>query len=120
MDLLNQIELGVGQLIRLLAVFLESMGAFVIVSVALAIFRHFLLKQQESNTEIRIQLARGLALGLEFKLGAEILRTVTVRTLDEIVIVAVIIILRALLTLLIHWEIDHEERAKREKMEETH
>ena len=46
--------------------------------------------------------------GLEFKLGSEILRTVVVREFNEIFIVAGIIALRAVLTLLIHWEIKNE------------
>ena len=50
-------------------------------------------------------------MGLEFKLGSEILRTVVVRELREIVLVGAIILLRAALTFLIHWEITNEERA---------
>lgn len=57
----------------------------------------------------RLHLAKGMALGLEFKLGSEILRTVAVRSLTEILMVASIIALRALLTFLIHWEIKTEE-----------
>ena len=49
-------------------------------------------------------------MGLEFKLGSEILRTVVVRELREIVLVGAIILLRAALTFLIHWEITNEER----------
>ena len=49
-------------------------------------------------------------MGLEFKLGSEILRTVIVREFREIWLVGAIILLRASLTLLIHWEITNEER----------
>ena len=56
----------------------------------------------------RLNLAKGMAMGLEFKLGSEILRTVVVREFNEIFIVAGIIALRAVLTLLIHWEIKNE------------
>lgn len=56
----------------------------------------------------RIDLAKGLAMGLEFKLGSEILRTVVVREWKEIAIVAGIIILRAGLNFIIHWEIKEE------------
>lgn len=59
--------------------------------------------------DTRLMLAKGLAMGLEFKLGSEILRTVIVRNLEEIYIVAGIIALRAILTFLIHWEIKNEE-----------
>ena len=65
--------------------------------------------RREPNT--RLTLAKGLAMGLEFKLGSEILRTVIVRNMEEIYIVAWIIILRAVLTFLIHWEIKTEEKA---------
>lgn len=64
-----------------------------------------LLKYIKGNPDTRISLGKGLAMGLEFKLGSEILRTVVVREWKEISIVAGIIILRAALTFLIHWEI---------------
>ena len=57
---------------------------------------------------VRLKLAQGMALCLEFKLGSEILRTVVVRDLSEIAIVGAIIALRAALTFLIHWEIKTE------------
>ena len=59
----------------------------------------------------RLKLAKGMSTGLEFKLGSEILRTVVVREFSEIMLVGAIIILRAALTLLIHWEIKTEESA---------
>ena len=58
----------------------------------------------------RLQLAKGMAMGLEFKLGSEILRTVIAQDFNEIMIVGAIIVLRAALTLLIHWEIKNEEK----------
>ena len=58
---------------------------------------------------VRLKLAQGMALCLEFKLGSEILRTVVVRDLKEIAIVGAIIALRAALTFLIHWEIKNEK-----------
>lgn len=61
------------------------------------------------NPQIRLNLATGMALGLEFKLGSEILRTVVVREFSEIATVAAIIALRAALTFLIHWEIKVEK-----------
>ena len=48
-----------------------------------------------SDEDTRITLAKGLAMGLEFKLGSEILRTVVVREWKEISIVSGIILLRA-------------------------
>ncbi len=65
----------------------------------------------------RLKLAKGMAMGLEFKLGSEILRTVLVRELSEIMIVGAIILLRAALTFLIHWEIKNEEAETEAAME---
>jgi uncharacterized membrane protein len=58
---------------------------------------------------VRLRLAEGIALALEFKLGAEVLRTVIVREWDEMLILGAVIALRGALTFLIHWEIKNEE-----------
>ena len=55
------------------------------------------VKKRESN--IKIDLGNWLALGLEFKMGAEIIKTVVARDLQELAILGVIIGLRAVLAL---------------------
>lgn len=47
-------------------------------------------------------------------MGSEVLRTVVVREWEELGILGAVIVLRGLLTFLIHWEIRHEEKALRE------
>ena len=71
------------------------------------------------SPETKLTLAKGLAMGLEFKLGSEILRTVIVRDWHEIGTVAGIIALRAALTFLIHWEIKEEEKEEKEEKGEA-
>ena len=76
------------------------------------------------SPNMKITLAQGLAVGLEFKLGSEILKTVIVRDWTEIATVAGIIALRAALTFLIHWEIKEEnkdlmEQEERQKIEQS-
>ncbi|MBQ6775891.1 MAG: DUF1622 domain-containing protein [Synergistaceae bacterium] len=61
------------------------------------------------DPKIRLTLAKGIALALEFKLGGEVLRTVIVREWSELAILGAIILLRGTLTFLIHWEIKTEE-----------
>lgn len=61
------------------------------------------------DPKVRLTLAKGIALALEFKLGGEVLRTVIVREWSELAILGAIILLRGALTLLIHWEIKTEE-----------
>ena len=59
---------------------------------------------------MRLDLAEGIALALEFKIGGELLRTVVVRQLSELLILGAVILLRAALTFLIHWEINIESK----------
>ena len=61
------------------------------------------------DPKVRLTLAKGIALALEFKLGGEVLRTVIVREWSELAILGAIIVLRGALTFLIHWEIKTEE-----------
>ena len=69
------------------------------------------LKWRKHSKDTGVYLARGLAMGLEIKMGSEILRKVVVREWKEIGIVAGIIALRAALTFLLHWEIKEEEKS---------
>ncbi len=86
----------------------EYIGVGVIIVTCLVSFYKYVTRKPDT----RIYLAKGLAMGLEFKLGSEILRTVVVREWHEIAIVAGIIVLRATLTFLIHWEIKQEEKGE--------
>lgn len=61
------------------------------------------------DPHVRLNLAKGIALALEFKLGGEVLRTVIVREWSEMAILGAVILLRGALTFLIHWEIKNEE-----------
>lgn len=63
----------------------------------------------QKKTNIRLYLAQGISLALEFKLGAEVLRTVLARDLSELLMLGLVILLRGALTLIIHWEIKVEE-----------
>ncbi len=83
----------------------EFMGVAVIVAAGIQGIWNYVRR----DTLTRLKLAKGMAMALEFKLGSEILRTVVVRDLSEIAIVGAIIVLRAALTLLIHWEIKNEK-----------
>lgn len=57
------------------------------------------------NSKVKVELAQSMALGLEFKMAAEILKTVLVQSMSELAILGSIILLRALLTFLIHIEL---------------
>ena len=63
---------------------------------------------------LRLELAEGIALALEFKMGSELLRTVVVREMSELLILGAVILLRAALSFLIHWEIKNEKKNEKE------
>ena len=92
-------------------VLLELFGVCVLLFTAVKSFLLW-LKKEES---VRLDLAQGIALALEFKMGGEVLRTVLARERSELVILGAIILLRGVLTFLIHWEIKNEKKEQMEK-----
>lgn len=101
------LERYVIQLLYLLILLLEIYGAVVIVYSANAVFLHF-IRTSRDGANARLTLAGYLSFGLELFLSAEILRTVVSRSMEEIKVLAAIIILRAIITLLIRWEVRQE------------
>ncbi|MEL7647117.1 MAG: DUF1622 domain-containing protein [Sedimentibacter sp.] len=90
---------------------LELIGLFIIIYSALRAFVKYLLRYFNFSDEtVKIEFSQSLAMALEFKLGAEILKTLIIRTIDELIILASIVILRAALTLIIHWEIESDSK----------
>ena len=71
----------------------------------------------KKKKHIRLELAEGIALALEFKIGGELLNTVIVRDWHELLILGAIVLIRAALTFLIQWEIKIEK--KNNKLENT-
>ena len=87
----------------------ELMEIFIVAVSAIVAFARYLRGLfTRSQENIKFELANGLALSLEFKMAAEILKTVLVRDLNELVVLGAVIVLRALLSLLIHVEMKHK------------
>jgi uncharacterized membrane protein len=86
--------------------FIELIGVGVLLwSIIRALISLFCHKKK-----MRLELAEGIALALEFKMGGELLRTVIVRDWTELLILGAVIALRAALTFLIQWEIRLEKK----------
>ena len=110
-EFLSQIELFLTYIVEFCTILLELFGVIVLVYTAIKCFIQWI--RHDSN--LRLELAQGIALSLEFKMGSEVLRTVVVREWAELGILGAVIVLRGLLTFLIHWEIKHEEEALQKK-----
>lgn len=90
--------------------FLEIIGIIIITVGSIRSFIYFLIQffNPKKVYNLRTELGAALALGLEYKMGAEILKTVLIRDISEIWVLGAIILLRALLSLLLHFEMKAE------------
>ena len=112
--------MGLQELVRLLTLYLAAgieVGAAVIVGFAAgeAIVRagRGLLKDQTAadyTEEIRLRLARWLALAIEFELAADIIRTMIAPTWNDIGQLAAIIVIRTTLNFFLGRETGGAER----------
>jgi uncharacterized membrane protein len=96
---------------ELLAYTLELVGILIIVvgsfRALVRLIRNF---RSRGQFNVVIDLGRALALALEFKMGAEIIKTVIIHDIMELITLAIVILIRALLAVIIHWEIKMERK----------
>ena len=71
---------------------------------------HIFKKCTKTEDHLQENLAEGLATALEFMMGAEILKTVSVPNVNELMGLGLIILMRVVLSLLIHFELGQEEK----------
>ena len=109
MELIDILEVFRDHLVEFSILIFEFIGVGIIIVSGIHGFYLYLKKSPDT----KLALAKGLAMGLEFKLGCELLRSVFVRCWLVFGFVAGIIVLRAALTFLIHWEIRQEMKEKR-------
>ena len=105
MALLEQIEDIFQLIVQYGVLLLECAGVTILLVTAIK----SMIGCVQQNPHVRLNLAQGIALALEFKLGGEVLRTVIVREQSELITLGAVILLRGALTFLIHWEIKNEE-----------
>ncbi len=90
---------------------LELMGIFV---VSISATRGFIEYLQEvflhKKFNLKYELANGLATALQFKMAAEIIKTALVHDLTELTTLGLVIVLRALMSVLIHFEMRSESK----------
>lgn len=102
------------------ACFLEMVGILIII---IGSFRALIklvscvIKKQPFN--VVLDLGKALSLALEFKMGAEIIKTVIIHNLEELAILGAVILIRALLAFIIHWEIRLEEKTENKTLQKN-
>ena len=105
---------------ELAACTLELIGILIIVIGSFrALYRLFQGLRAKQPFHVVIDLGKALSLALEFKMGAEIIKTVIIHNLEELSILGVVIIIRALLAVIIHWEIRTERKDELQEQNRT-
>ncbi len=105
-SMIDTLELFLTHAVELATILMELFGVCILVITAVKCFFMWI----KDDDSIRLELAQGIALALEFKMGGEVLRTVIVREWAELGILGAIIVLRGVLTFIIHWEISNEKK----------
>jgi uncharacterized membrane protein len=79
-----------------------------VVSFALFLYRGVILRQADSFFRVRLVLGRFLALGLEFQLASDLLRTAVAPSFEEIGKLAAVAAIRTALNFFLNQEIKNE------------
>ncbi len=88
---------------------LELVGILIIIVGSLRALGKLLNSiRKKKPLNVVIDLGKALSLALEFKMGAEIIKTVIIHDIEELAILGVVIVIRALLAFIIHWEMKME------------
>lgn len=94
---------------------LELMGVLIIIISSIRGFYTYmkgLFSKQIPDHIIKLDFARGLGIALEFLLASELLKTIIIGTLDELIILVIIMALRIVFTFVLHWEIKDGSRVE--------
>lgn len=87
-----------------IAFILELLG-IIIICYGVGVCTLKLIRQVPKHPSLSHELVNYLTLSLDYMLGAEIIRTVVARTIEELIIVGTIIVLRGALGYLIRQEV---------------
>ena len=100
---------------------IEIIGIFILVSGAIKAFKDYLIAffKDGNTSELLHDLGTAMVNGLEFKMAAEILRTVIVRTWQEVAMLGAIVVLREILFFFINKDIKEHNRQHTEEISEN-
>ena len=91
----------------------ELMGILILTLGVFTDFYHYIKKRFfKKDINIKYEFADVMITTLDFKLAAEILKTVTIKSMDELVILASVFIIRIIMTFVLEKEMKIEESKK--------
>lgn len=90
---------------------LELIGIFIIsVGTVKSFYKYLRTIVHPQKTTIKTDFAESIALALEFKLASEIIKTVTIKRMEDMYVLGAVILLRVILTFVIQWEIKEDSQ----------
>ena len=91
----------------------ELIGLLILTLGVFTAFYHYIQKRFfKKDVNIKYEFADVMITTLDFKLAAEILKTVTIKSMDELVILASVFIIRIIMTFVLEKEMKIEESKK--------
>lgn len=91
----------------------ELMGILILTVGVFTAFYHYIQKRFfKRNVNIKYEFADVMTTTLDFKLAAEILKTVIIKNIDELIILASVFIIRIIMTFVLEKEMKIEEGKK--------
>lgn len=89
---------------ELMGIIILTLGTFT------AFINYFKEKISKKDYKVKYKFADVMVTSLDFKLSAEILKTVIIRSKEELVILAVVFIIRIIMTFVLEREMKNQER----------
>lgn len=90
---------------------LEIIGIIIIFYGAIeALWLFFKSGMNYADRDVVINLGEALSLSLTFNLGAEIIKTITVHNKSDLITLAAVVVIRIIITILLHWELKQVEK----------
>lgn len=99
--MLDQLTHLIHDIARLAILLVELLSIACILLCTLQVIYNLLQKKAQA----RYLFMKGLSMALTFRLSGEIIRTILVRSMDEIIQIGALIAIKAALAYLIHWDI---------------
>ena len=105
------LELFLESVVPMIAGLAEVIGLFIIItSLAKATFYYVRATFFNDHRDFHHEMSSGLTTALEFLMSAEIAKTFLLQNLDSVVPLAATFALRALMSMLLHWEMEGGHR----------
>lgn len=111
---MSMLEHFTTQFVNILIYIIDIIGVVIVsIGVTKSFYRYVkdTIFNKNLSSNVKVELAQSMALGLEFKMAAEILKTVLIQSMSELAVLGSIILLRALLTFLIHIELKSNNKS---------